>query len=193
MSVLPFILYDWEDLATPSLLEHAFGLERQPKRHPVETVNGCLRLVPQQNHSLNELRNLLELAARRSEISRAPAINKDDFRVVLDVQHFNPEEIDVKIVDKHLVVTAKHEDKRDDHGWVSRQFVRRYQLPDDIHVDQLTSQLSSDGLLTIAAPKMHTLKDETERTLKIECTGKPFVAEKQEKPKASEQSQKKKE
>lgn len=178
---------DWEDLACRSFLDQNFGV-KLPKRLslPAETVSGCLKMIPQWNH-LDQLIDILDLTTHRHESPQALSVNKDDFQVVLDVQHFKPEEVEVKIVDNHLVVAAKHEDKRDDHGWVSRQFVRKYQLPKDVNVEHLTSKLSSDGLLTIVAPKMQSL-NETERTLKIECTGKPFLNKKQENSKTLEQN-----
>lgn len=56
-------------------------------------------------------------------------INEEKFEVILDVQQFSPNEISVKITDKFVVVEAKHEEKQDEHGFVSRQFTRRYLLP----------------------------------------------------------------
>ncbi|XP_024876015.1 protein lethal(2)essential for life-like [Temnothorax curvispinosus] len=193
MDLVPFIAgTDWEDLMCQSLLNQLFDLDgRQLQRVPVvpvptESVRQKL-IGPQRRDEVDELRDMLKLAIRRCE-NPSPPVNKDDFQVVLDVQQFKPEEISVKIVDDHLVVEAKHEDRKDRHGWVSRQFVRRYPLPQDIDVDNMTSKLSSDGLLTLVAPKKRPLKDESVRTLRIECTGKPFV-QKQEKPKTLEQGQ----
>lgn len=56
-------------------------------------------------------------------------VNEDKFEVILDVQQFLPSEISVKVTDKYVVVEAKHEEKQDEHGYVSRQFTRRYLLP----------------------------------------------------------------
>jgi crystallin alpha B len=50
-------------------------------------------------------------------------------------------------------VEGKHEEKQDEHGYVSRHFVRRYILPSDIEVNNIVSSLSSDGVLTVTAPK----------------------------------------
>lgn len=50
-------------------------------------------------------------------------------QVILDVQQFTPNEITVKTTDKHIIVEGKHEEKADEHGYISRHFVRRYQLP----------------------------------------------------------------
>jgi len=185
MALIPFMLYDLDDFCR-SLTDRNIGLEvRQPKRMSLATtVNGNMS---RRNRDLDQLRDILDLVSRHYEsTSRTPPVNRDDFQVVLDVQHFKPEEIEVKIVDNYLVVAAKHEDREDDHGWISRQFVRRYELPKDVNVEGLTSRLSSDGLLTIVAPKVQPLKDETERTLQIECTGKPFLNKKQEKPKTTQ-------
>lgn len=56
-------------------------------------------------------------------------INEEKFEVILDVQQFSPNEISVKVTDKFVIVEAKHEEKQDEHGYVSRQFTRRYMLP----------------------------------------------------------------
>lgn len=74
-------------------------------------------------------------------------------QVILDVQQFSPEEITVKTVGNNVIVEAKHEERQDEHGYVSRHFVRRYALPPSHDVINVTSSLSSDGVLTITAPK----------------------------------------
>lgn len=76
-----------------------------------------------------------------------------DPQVILDVQQFSPDEITVKTVDNHVIVEAKHEEKQDEHGYISRHFVRRYVLPPSHDLANVTSTLSSDGVLTITAPK----------------------------------------
>jgi crystallin alpha B len=74
-------------------------------------------------------------------------------QVILDVQQFAPSEITVKTLDNTVIVEGKHEEKQDEHGFVSRHFVRRYILPKDIEVNNVVSSLSSDGVLTVTAPK----------------------------------------
>ena len=71
----------------------------------------------------------------------------------LDVQQFKPDELIVKMMDDFVVVEGKHEERQDEHGFISRQFQRRYKLPSDIDPATVVSQLSSDGVLTITAPK----------------------------------------
>ncbi|XP_019888789.1 protein lethal(2)essential for life [Ooceraea biroi] len=76
-----------------------------------------------------------------------------DPQVILDVQQFSPDEITVKTVDNHVIVEAKHEERQDEHGYISRHFVRRYLLPPSHDLANVNSTLSSDGILTITAPK----------------------------------------
>ncbi|XP_026320442.1 protein lethal(2)essential for life-like isoform X1 [Hyposmocoma kahamanoa] len=74
-------------------------------------------------------------------------------QVILDVQQFAPEEISVKASNNCVVVEGKHEEKQDEHGFISRQFTRRYILPGGYDVADVVSTLSSDGVLTVSAPK----------------------------------------
>lgn len=47
-------------------------------------------------------------------------VAKDKFEVLLDVQQFRPDEIFVKTSEKFIIVEGKHEEKEDEHGYVSR-------------------------------------------------------------------------
>lgn len=94
------------------------------------------------------------------------------FEVNVDVQQFKPEEITVKVVDNSIVVEAKHEERRDEHGYVSRQFTRRYVLPEDCDLDKVASNLSSDGVLTLFAPKKQAITS-GERVIPVIHTGGP--------------------
>ncbi|CAH2057462.1 unnamed protein product, partial [Iphiclides podalirius] len=96
--------------------------------------------------------------------------DKDKFQINLDVQHFGPEEITVKTADGYVVVEAKHEEKQDAHGFVSRQFVRRYALPEGAESEDVVSELSSDGILTISAPRKE-VDAKGERVVPITKTG----------------------
>ncbi|XP_033212357.1 protein lethal(2)essential for life-like [Belonocnema kinseyi] len=109
---------------------------------------------------------------------------KDTFKVVLDVKHFKPEEINVRIVNRFVIVEAKHEEKKDKHGLISRQFDRKFCVPAQVDIDQLKSKLSSDGVLTITAPvKKEGKVTEKGNVNKVEQTGKPASSESAEKPK----------
>lgn len=93
------------------------------------------------------------LASGDSNISTFSS-NKNEFKVNLDVQQFKPDELKLKVVDGFLVVDGKHEERSDEHGYISRQFTRRYKIPEDVDQEKLSSHLSSDGVLSISAPKI---------------------------------------
>ncbi|RWS04195.1 alpha-B-crystallin-like protein [Dinothrombium tinctorium] len=78
------------------------------------------------------------------------------FQVMLDCCHFNPEEITVKIADQILTINAKHDVREDEHGRVSREFTRYYDLPRDVEAEKAFSTFRSDGILVVNAPKKAT-------------------------------------
>lgn len=101
-------------------------------------------------------------------------IEKDRFVVYLDVKHFSPDELSVSVRYNFITVHAKHEDRevntnfyqrpvsgvelttlcfQDDHGFVSREFLRKYRLPAGVSGVDVSSSLSADGVLTITAPR----------------------------------------
>ncbi|XP_061721075.1 heat shock protein 67B1-like [Cydia pomonella] len=82
---------------------------------------------------------------------------KESFKVSLDVQHFRPDELSVKVVNKQIIVEGRHEERKDEHGFVSRHFTRRYALPSNCMAEDVISKLSSDGVLTIVANKSKEL------------------------------------
>lgn len=110
------------------------------------------------------------------------------FSVLLDVKHFSPEEIAVKVVGDHVEVHARHEERpvsplagagpervgwirrregrgtygnlaeplkplslQDEHGYIAREFHRRYRLPPGVDPAAVTSALSPEGVLSIQA------------------------------------------
>nr|AXU24963.1 heat shock protein 20-2 [Cyrtorhinus lividipennis] len=100
------------------------------------------------------LRPWRSLAPPQSGVS---SVKSDDnlFSIRLDVSHFKPEELNVHVDNQgYVVVEGKHQERGDEHGLVSRQFTRRYKLPENVNVDTLASSLSTDGVLTISAAKM---------------------------------------
>lgn len=60
-------------------------------------------------------------------------------------------------------------------GYVSRQFVRRYQLPKGHDINNVNSSLSSDGVLTITAPTLALPAAKGEKVVPIQQTAAPAV------------------
>ncbi|KAK2579614.1 hypothetical protein KPH14_010905 [Odynerus spinipes] len=176
MSLLPLLFSAWwADLDRPHrLMDQNFGLGLYPEQLRVMDKYYPTSLVDRAALDLyyRPWADLLRLDNRGTSTITA---DKDNFKVILDVHQFKPEEISVKVVDRYIVVEAKHEEKRDEHGLISRQFVRRYLLPEQTDADKVTSNISTDGILTIIAPLKEPIEKPNERTIKIEFTGKPAV------------------
>lgn len=100
--------------------------------------------------------------------------DQDKYKMIVDVQQFAPEEITVRTDDKCITVEGKHEEKKDQHGYISRHFVRRYQLPKGYDIGHVKPSLSSDGILTITAPKL-ALPAPGERIVPIERHNAPAI------------------
>ncbi|XP_053474131.1 crystallin, alpha B, b [Ictalurus furcatus] len=106
-------------------------------------------------------------------------LEKDCFTINLDIKHFAPEELSVKISGDYIQVHAKHEDRQDDHGFISREFLRKYRVPSGVDPASITSSISSDGVLTITAPRKAS--DAPERFISITREDKPAVSGPQKK------------
>ncbi|XP_022821809.1 protein lethal(2)essential for life-like [Spodoptera litura] len=123
----------------------------------------------------NIIRPMEQLTSSMNQLALngASKITSDDekFQVNVDVQHFAPEEINVKVVDGQVLIEGKHEERQDEHGFVSRQFIRRYALPKGCLPDTVESKLSSDGVLTVTAPKVLPLPSTGEKIVPITQTG----------------------
>lgn len=96
-------------------------------------------------------------AARAGEGARAGAselrLSEGKFQAFLDVSHFTPDEVTVRTVDNLLEVSARHPQRLDRHGFVSREFCRTYVLPADVDPWRVRAALSHDGILNLEAPR----------------------------------------
>nr|UTS59882.1 heat shock protein 20 [Monochamus alternatus] len=120
---------------------------------------------------LANLRNLLQTTDTGVSVNS----DKNKFQVNVDVQQFNPEEISVKVTgDNTITIEAKHEEKPDEHGYISRHFVRKYVLPENCDIKYVQSKLSSDGVLTITAPTINEEKKIEYREIPVIKTGQPI-------------------
>nr|BAB85811.1 newt alpha A-crystallin [Cynops pyrrhogaster] len=104
---------------------------------------------------------------------------RDKFQIYLDVKHFSPEDLSVKILDDYVEIHGKHSDRQDDHGYVSREFHRRYRLPASVDQSSITCSLSTDGMLTFSGTKMQSSLDSShgERPIPVSREEKPASAQ----------------
>ncbi|XP_042864572.1 protein lethal(2)essential for life-like isoform X2 [Penaeus japonicus] len=83
------------------------------------------------------------------------AFSEDDqnHKVVLDVHDFKSGDVKVRAEDKHVVVEGRVE-KEDGDFKSMKSFCRRFNFPGKVNLEAVTSAMSSDGVLTITAPKI---------------------------------------
>jgi len=80
--------------------------------------------------------------------------DESKLEVSLDTSQYRPDELKVSVNEGVLVVEGKHEEKAEDGSkMVSRMFSRKYTLPPSTKQEEVASNLSSDGVLVITAPK----------------------------------------
>ncbi|XP_040888586.1 alpha-crystallin A chain [Toxotes jaculatrix] len=96
--------------------------------------------------------------------------DRDKFTVFLDVKHFSPDELSVKITDDYVEIQGKHGERQDDHGYISREFHRRYRLPSNVDQSAITCSLSADGLLTLTALKVSGMTESSRSDRSIPVT-----------------------
>lgn len=67
---------------------------------------------------------------------------------------------------------------QDDHGYISREFHRRYRLPSSVDQSSITCTLSADGLLTLTGPKLTggSESGRSERSIPVTRDDKPNAA-----------------
>ncbi|XP_058796934.1 protein lethal(2)essential for life-like [Phymastichus coffea] len=184
MSLLPMLFSNWwEDLDEPHhVRDQHFGMGV----HPEHLITDIFEPRPMHHHHRvtrpHYYRPWGAELLRRNNAGGVSTVNsvKDNFQVVLDVQQFAPKEISVKVVDNYVVVEGNHDEKKDEHGWISRKFTRRYLIPEQCNLENVESKLSSDGILTISVPRKEPPKVEGERVISIQQTGKPAIQEKSE-------------
>lgn len=112
-----------------------------------------------------------QLSTGMSEIKQT----QDGWKVSLDVNHFSPEELTVKTKDGVVEISGKHEERKDEHGFVSRSFTRKYMLPPGADVEKVTSSLSPEGLLTVEAPLPKAAIQSSEITIPVNTTSSSTV------------------
>lgn len=157
---------DWPHLCTTRLLDQNFGMCITPQD----------LILPFYSNGTNYFRPWKVCPETAGKDAGSTVDNtQENFKISLDVQHFQPNEISVKVTDKEITIEGKHEERQDNHGFISRQFLRRYALPRDCLSESVTSTLSSDGILTVMANKiLPKITNEKEKIVPIKiCEPSP--------------------
>lgn len=117
-------------------------------------------------NQINQLQRAINLKRINQERSN---IGKDGFEVKLNVENFKPEEVTVQTVDNSIIVEAKSE-RKNENEYVSSHYRRRYELPSGFKCDDVSSTISSDGVLMIKCPRA-AVEESSVREIEIQQTG----------------------
>ncbi|KAI4455878.1 heat shock protein hsp-12.2-related [Holotrichia oblita] len=173
MSLLPLLYEDFCTSRPVRLLDQHFGLELDrtdfliPFSIP-QILNSLILPNSYYRHSGSQ--------PSQKDIVPDVSIDQSKFQVNLDVQNFVSEEITVKVTRENMIsIEGTQEEKLDEHGYIFRQFARKYPLPKGYDIQSIESKLSSDGILTVLAQR-NEVKPIEERIIPIEYTGIPARA-----------------
>ncbi|KAL0124466.1 hypothetical protein PUN28_006362 [Cardiocondyla obscurior] len=97
-----------------------------------------------QSKSLSNLLNSKNYVTSKTEI------DDDDYKIIMKMQNFKPEDITVKVKDQWVIVEAKQEINHEGNI-MSRMIHKQYLVPNNVDLDQMTHTMSDDGVLTIIA------------------------------------------
>ncbi|XP_020785872.1 heat shock protein beta-1 [Boleophthalmus pectinirostris] len=151
----------WPGYLRPSFLAPDVSAMMSPMMYPSPVMAQQARTLARQ------------MSSGMSEIKQT----QDNWKVSLDVNHFSPEELVVKTKDGVVEISGKHEERKDEHGFVSRSFTRKYTLPPSANVEKVTSSLSPEGVLTVEAPLARPALECSETTIPV-TVDKSAVAKK---------------
>ncbi|XP_043571825.1 heat shock protein beta-1 [Chiloscyllium plagiosum] len=153
----PYFLSRWDALRScyfpRRLFDQDFGLpplSEEPLKDWMQWVENRLSLSPSDSTTPSPCPSPLQrpLFGGMSLIQQTSG----NWKISLDVKHFTPEELQVKIQEGYLEISGNHKEKQDQHGFISRSFTRKYMLPSEVDTLSVTSSLTSDGILIVEAP-----------------------------------------
>merc|ERR1711971_718817 len=78
---------------------------------------------------------------------------KDKLEVQIDVSEYKPEDLDVKVENNQLVISAKQETKEAGGGTRTRVFEQKFSLPPGVDPASVKSNLTRDNVLVVTAAK----------------------------------------
>ncbi|XP_050718535.1 titin homolog isoform X4 [Eriocheir sinensis] len=116
----------------------------------------------------------------REETQVATVDDEEQFqKIIVDVKDFlNGGEVTVKTVEEREVVIEGRVERQEGNKKIIKRFCKRFILPEDILVESVTSVVSSDGVLTITAPRKPSETQDTDVSQSV--TVKKTVVKKQQ-------------
>jgi HSP20 family molecular chaperone IbpA len=101
--------------------------------------------------------------------------SNDKFMIQLELPGFSPEDFSLKTKDDIILLEAVHEGKGD--GATSRKFIKEFKVPEGVVKEELASSYSSEGILTINAPRQINAPEGAEVSEAMSAASKAFTTD----------------
>lgn len=75
--------------------------------------------------------------------------------IEVDVEHYNVEDLTVRTIDRNVVVKGAHSQRLErgvNQCFATRQFAKSYRIPDNVDMDMISCDMTTDNYLFISAP-----------------------------------------
>uniref|UniRef100_A0A0N5CCZ8 SHSP domain-containing protein n=1 Tax=Strongyloides papillosus TaxID=174720 RepID=A0A0N5CCZ8_STREA len=112
----------------------------------------------------NDFREMFKFGSANEELR----VTDDSISLRMDVSQFHPNELRVNIADGYIVIEGRHQENYNRHGMMQRAFIRRYALPSNVREEDVVSDLTKDGILTITGKITPSIKGKRGRNVPIQ-------------------------
>ena len=82
---------------------------------------------------------------------------RPEFRVNLDVSHYDPDEIHISLENNYVVAEGKHYSESE-FGYEACEFYRKYPVPEGIESSEISYRITDDGILVITGQALELVK-----------------------------------
>lgn len=175
---IPRQVFEWTPLRRPSFFDHDVFSRVNKVIRDMEHFD---RMVPriQPGRLRKQLSSKAVTADKETQEESSGLVSHEGDKYIegekyivrLQTQGFQPDEIDVKVRDGLVIVEAEKEESDQERGtYCYRQIHERFSLPPSVDSDQVTCEMTKDGVLEIRAqlPKNVQVKDA--KTIPIQQT-----------------------
>merc|ERR1712218_571504 len=151
----PFFRTGWDEMNSECREMRSFA----EGNNTLATMDRSWPLLPKQ-WMLPQLFQDFHLPEMKDSLMLGLQEEKDKMEVTLDTSGYKPDELKVEIKGGELCVEGKHEERsQSGEVMVSRQFSRRFGLPQNVRKEDIVSNLSQDGVMVITMPKEQRIEE----------------------------------
>merc|ERR1712117_315145 len=151
----PFFRTGWDEMNSECREMRSFA----EGNNTLTTMDRSWPLLPKQ-WMLPQLFQDFHLPEMKDSLMLGLQEEKDKMEVTLDTSGYKPDELKVEIKEGELCVEGKHEERsQTGEVMVSRQFSRRFGMPQNVKKEGIVSNLSQDGVMVITMPKEQRIEE----------------------------------